>query len=329
MEQGELSEVLKMAEDGDVEAMVALAGLYLSGEDVEQDISKGLKYLKAAANDNNPTAQYFLAQLYLNGRYVLPDNSEGLKWLEMASINNDPDALNDLGVLYLGGNIVKEDQLKAFQYFQKAASLGNDNAESNLAACYLNGSGCITNPYKAVEYARRGAAKGIAQSQRILGYCYSSGIGVARNEQEGLELLYKASEQGDPGAEFFIGLYYADKNEKETAWSYLQRAADHGNEMAKTMLNEKKIEEQSGRGGGCYIATATYGSPLAAEVVVFRNYRDRYLSSSLVGRLFIRLYYVMSPSFALIIEKNEKLRVASLKILNKIMNHLPDDCYRI
>lgn len=53
------------------------------------------------------------------------------------------------------------------------------------------------------------------------------------------------------------------------------------------------IEKSSS--GGCYIATAVYGSYDCPEVWTFRRYRDEHLASSVVGRMFIKTYYAISP----------------------------------
>lgn len=50
------------------------------------------------------------------------------------------------------------------------------------------------------------------------------------------------------------------------------------------------------RKGGCYVATAIYGSYDAPEVWTLRRFRDRTLASSRPGRLFIRVYYATSPT---------------------------------
>ena len=52
---------------------------------------------------------------------------------------------------------------------------------------------------------------------------------------------------------------------------------------------------RSGRGGGCYIATAVYGSYDCPQVWTLRRYRDDSLTKSRGGRLFIRIYYAISP----------------------------------
>ena len=48
--------------------------------------------------------------------------------------------------------------------------------------------------------------------------------------------------------------------------------------------------------GGCYIATAVYGSYDCPQVWTLRRYRDIELSRSFFGKIFIRVYYTVSPS---------------------------------
>jgi len=49
-------------------------------------------------------------------------------------------------------------------------------------------------------------------------------------------------------------------------------------------------------GGGCYIATAVYGSYDCPEVWTLRRFRDNTLSRSWYGRAFIKVYYTVSPT---------------------------------
>ena len=86
--------------------------------------------------------------------------------------------------------------------------------------------------------------------------------------------------------------------------------------MAQTwyisILEEKEEEEEeetsSGGGGGCFIATAAYGSSLEPNVIVLKEFRDKYLMVNGWGKRFVEFYYRTSPLIANIIANNESLK---------------------
>lgn len=65
----------------------------------------------------------------------------------------------------------------------------------------------------------------------------------------------------------------------------------------------------SNSGGGCFVATAACG-PDSPEVAILREYRDRGLLKTAVGRTFVRCYYFASPIIARKIETSKWLRAA-------------------
>jgi len=64
----------------------------------------------------------------------------------------------------------------------------------------------------------------------------------------------------------------------------------------------------SSGGGGCFIATAAWGSELHPRVAALRSFRDRYLMTNVPGRLFVKAYYSVSPPIANFIARHEKVR---------------------
>ena len=67
---------------------------------------------------------------------------------------------------------------------------------------------------------------------------------------------------------------------------------------------------------GCYVATAIYGSYDCPEVWILRRYRDNYLSNSLLGKVFIKSYYAISPAIVKLF--------GSTNWFNKIFRNLLD-----
>jgi hypothetical protein len=60
--------------------------------------------------------------------------------------------------------------------------------------------------------------------------------------------------------------------------------------------------------GGCFIATAAYGTPTAEQIDVLREFRDIVLLESVAGSQFVALYYQLSPPVADFIAGNALLR---------------------
>ncbi len=64
----------------------------------------------------------------------------------------------------------------------------------------------------------------------------------------------------------------------------------------------------SEEGGGCFIATAAYGTATAQEIDILREFRDDFLLSNGLGAEFVSFYYKTSPPIAGFISQHEVLR---------------------
>lgn len=73
-------------------------------------------------------------------------------------------------------------------------------------------------------------------------------------------------------------------------------------------------------GGGCFIATACFGSPMAEEVVILKKFRDKHLLKKRAGRLFVRLYYRFSPPAARFISSRPAVRAAVRGVLKPLIS---------
>ncbi len=98
-------------------------------------------------------------------------------------------------------------------------------------------------------------------------------------------------------------IYGLDDN---STYYFVARAVDvEGNESADSdevcyETPESNIPHggTSGNGGGCFIATAAFGSYAEPRVRLLRDLRDQCLLTSTPGRWFVRMYYRYSPFWA-------------------------------
>lgn len=67
----------------------------------------------------------------------------------------------------------------------------------------------------------------------------------------------------------------------------------------------------------CFIATAAYGTPLAPELNILREFRNRCLPKSIVN-----LYYSLSPPIAEYIHRHMNVRRMVREVLSVVVNIL-------
>ena len=78
----------------------------------------------------------------------------------------------------------------------------------------------------------------------------------------------------------------------------------------------------------CFIASASYGTPMAEEVEVLCRFRDEYLISSPAGEIFVRFYYKFSPPVASFISEHPLLKKCVREMLKPIVsmvNKIPNN----
>ncbi|TND07727.1 MAG: hypothetical protein FD123_3046 [Bacteroidetes bacterium] len=77
----------------------------------------------------------------------------------------------------------------------------------------------------------------------------------------------------------------------------LAKGSDNASDNSSGGGGSNSNSGTGGSGSGCYVATMVYGSYEAPEVLVLRDFRDRFLARFAAGRSFIRWYYRHSPGF--------------------------------
>lgn len=84
-------------------------------------------------------------------------------------------------------------------------------------------------------------------------------------------------------------------------------------------LNKQEQQKRNKKNKGCYIATCVYGSYDCPQVWTLRRFRDRVLAKTWYGRLFVLLYYSISPKIVKVFGKTTWFKKMWITPLNKFV----------
>ena len=132
-------------------------------------------------------------------------------------------------------------------------------------------------------------------------------------KQANVYLRFPVSAQADLSNTKVMLASFLDKV-KKWVLSTATATADSGGSPPMPM-GALSSDAKGGGGGSCFIATAAYGSAMAPQVNVLREFRDRFLLTSSIGKTFVDCYYKYSPPLADFIEKHHRLKTAVRIIL--------------
>lgn len=68
--------------------------------------------------------------------------------------------------------------------------------------------------------------------------------------------------------------------------------------------DEDPQDEDTGSGGGCFVATAAYGTRNHPDVIMLREFRDNVLVKRWAGRRFVKTYWIVGPVMAKVIRSD-------------------------
>ncbi|AHJ29739.1 hypothetical protein PN465_08240 [Nodularia spumigena CS-584] len=95
-------------------------------------------------------------------------------------------------------------------------------------------------------------------------------------------------------------------------------------EISRKQQYQPQTQPSNNSSDDCFVVTATYGTPHAAEVIKYRHFRDKYLRKHNLGRKFIHHYYHIGPLAASQIKKHPNLKKIMALILGKLAKYLPN-----
>lgn len=122
----------RKAENGDVEAALALALMYLKGEGVEANAGESVVWFRTAAMGGNATAMnYYGVQLW-KGNGIREDKNQAVKWFQKAADHGDASGAFNMGRALSEGEGVEKDTEEALRYFRLAEKRGHRKAAAEI-----------------------------------------------------------------------------------------------------------------------------------------------------------------------------------------------------
>ena len=156
------------AETGDPKAQIALSRLYSSTlyGDFRRNYKKAFEWMETAANQGDTDAEVAMAEIYMAGE-VAPMNARKAKsWYEKAAAKDDLDGVNGLARLYRYGSGVRKDQEKAFEYYRQASLQDHTRSQVGLGMAYRDARGVKKNLVYAYAWLSIAAEKITDQEYR-------------------------------------------------------------------------------------------------------------------------------------------------------------------
>lgn len=133
-------------------------------------------------------------------------------------------------------------------------------------------------------------------------------VSVNTEKVNGLEyLLYY---QGSSGQKEHLTMYSSNEYKNDTTLFL--------NTYYKKDLPQEAQKPIEKKESSCFIATACYKDIFSEEVIFFRKYRDNTLKKAILGKIFIKIYYKVSPYFYSVLFRNPKISNKIKTVLDKL-----------
>ena len=165
-----VSEMNKLAENGDMYAQYLMGKLWRDGPLLIPDSVEARYWFKRAAEQGHLVAQYSLAKLYLPDDVEVRDIRLGMNWLYTAAVNGSSYAMYRLAKECLKGEHIKKNTASALEWFTRSAERGNPYAQYMLGKLYLTGTEAPYDEERAVRWLTRSAEQDNQYAQYLLNH---------------------------------------------------------------------------------------------------------------------------------------------------------------
>jgi TPR repeat protein len=221
----------KLAESGDVEAMLKLGARYREGRQValSRNDREAVHWFRKAAEQGDARGQFFIGDAYDKGRGVPQDKTEAVRWYRMAAEKGDVDAQFTMGIMYHLGEGVVNDKVEALHWFRMAAERGYMSAQTLLGQIYASGDGTVVDYTEAVRWYSAAFRASTLNSK------------VAEEYAKQLQWFLSAADMGDDNVLLNVGNIYSSSpggvtRDYAEALRWYRMAAEKGNDNAMGII---------------------------------------------------------------------------------------------
>jgi TPR repeat protein len=185
------------AKSGDALGQLAYGLQLLDGAEIDQNVQKGMKYLRRSADQGNANAQW----------------CSGVECLKESPPNVE----------------------EAVRYVKMAVDQRYAPAEAEFSILLADGRGVDRDPVQSAEYTRLSAKQGDADDQYLYGEKLLTRHGVEQNVNEGMEYLQRSADQGNAEAQCRYGMECLKQSPPnvEEAVRYVKMAVNQGDALAR------------------------------------------------------------------------------------------------
>lgn len=151
---------------GDTFAQFEIAGRYMEGRVVEQNLPKAVEWYSRAAGKGFAQAQYRLGSMFEKGLGIPKDLQSARSWYTRAADKGNAKAIHNLAVLHAEGGLGERNFNRSSQWFIQAANYGVTDSQYNLGILYAQGLGVERNMSESYKWFSLAAKAGDADAGR-------------------------------------------------------------------------------------------------------------------------------------------------------------------
>ncbi len=284
----------------------------------QQEYNQMISALKERVANGDVESMRYLGDLYYQGTSGIDENTfAALPYWKMAADYGDNDMAFKVGLCLMAGIACEEDDMQGYKYLKQSADGGIVEAQYRVGLCLLDGLGTSMDHMAGEKYLRAAACRNHPQAQ----------LDLARTRiqegndgfQEAMHWICCAHLNGVEEATNMLDILMQSPGNESAVRAKLAYIRSHG------VIPQKESLASQSDGGGCYIATAVYGSYDAPEVLILRSFRDQVLQKHWIGRLFIKIYYFFSPPIAKHLKNARRINNLIRVALDQVVARLSRD----